>query len=233
MLPAVSSVSFQTLRSQMVREDFSVIRERRRREEQALTVTCPLACGSLGWNGCFRMIFWHSFSDIPQIHIHMQSKNLSLIINLAGPKGASAVVRKSQSGAWVEPSVRGMYLVLSLMLSPVLFPTQVVCTLVLVFAAWFAVGLLCSKRKNRGMLPACFQDVVKVGRSSPALYVVCWLVCMSSRLRMIFSLPHSVANVRLALLLGDFCAPGQRNEVRKKQPCARCIWRYDAIPRWI
>jgi len=73
------------------------------------------------------------------------------------------------------------------------------------------------------MTPACFQDTVEVGRNSPALYAVCWLAGGSSRLRVTWSLPCSAANAGLALLLGGFSMPGQRNEVRKEQPCARRI----------
>lgn len=57
-------------------------------------------------------------------------------------------------------------------LKPCLFPMQVVHMLVLVFAVFFAVWVLHSKCKNRRMLPACFQDMAKVGRGSLALYVV-------------------------------------------------------------
>lgn len=122
--------------------------------------------GSPGWNGRFSTIFWRSLCDPPQTHIPVQSKNLPLIIELAGPEGASAVVGKSPSCGWVEPSVRGMYLFFSLILSPVLFPMQVVRTLALVFAVLLAVRLLHSKCKDRRMLPVCLQDSVKAGRSA-------------------------------------------------------------------
>lgn len=64
-----------------------------RREIQALTV-CDLASSlwECGLKGLFLdgiLTHWSM-----QINIHMQSKNLPLIVNLAGPKGASAVVRK-------------------------------------------------------------------------------------------------------------------------------------------
>lgn len=62
--------------------------------------------------------------------------------------------------------MRGMYLFLSLILSPVLFPMQVVRTLALVSAVLLAVRLLHSKCKDRRMLPACLQDSVKAGRSA-------------------------------------------------------------------
>lgn len=86
----------------------------------------------------------------------------------------------------------------------VLFPVQVSCTLVLVFAVLPAVQLLCSMCKTQRMVPACFQDVI-LHRSSLVLCGVCWLVCLSRRSRMVFSLPSCAANARLSLLLGDFC----------------------------
>lgn len=121
--------------------------------------------------------------------------------------------------------MRGMYLFFSLILSPVLFPMQVVRTLALVFAVLLAVRLLHSKCKDRRMLPVCLQDTVKAGRSA-----LCGLVRVSSRLRVVFSSPHGITNARRASLLGGFCVPAQRNEVRREQPSARCIWKFDAIP---
>lgn len=58
--------------------------------------------GSPGWNACFWMIFWHSLSHLPQKHIHVQSKNLPRIINLAGPEGVSAVMGEKEPALWMR-----------------------------------------------------------------------------------------------------------------------------------
>lgn len=135
--------------------------------------------------------FFDMASDLPEVHIHMQSRNLPLTDHKPGRSQGSECCDEKEPVLWVSGGFYVWYVRLFVpIFKPCLFPMQIVRTLVLVFAVLFSEWILYSKCKNRRMLPACFQDVAKVGRGSLALYVVFWLVCMSSRLRMMFSLPY-------------------------------------------